>query len=363
MIRVIILVVVFSLHLNLLNAQETNATSLFVSVLDKNPVIESRQGIDDLIEFSKKAHVKTLFVQVYRANKAWFKTKAAADSSPYTKAQQSLKQDPLQYLINQAHANGIEVHAWLNLLSLSKNIEAPILKKYGTKILTTNKEPKQQLGDYLIDNQYFLEPTDPHVRQELLTIVADLIKGYPKLDGVQFDYIRYPDVHPYYGHSPFNRAKFKRAMHVKEIDDKDPRWHQWKRDRVTDLVKTLAEHSRATRPHIQVSTTGCVSYMRAMEEAFQDWPRWVNSGVIDFVTVMSYPPDLPAFEKNITEVKAHVKDLSKANIAVGAYKFLDKPASFKEQYDVCKALSLRGCSIFHYSNFIDHQELKDIVFK
>ena len=343
-------------------AQESPPLGLFVSMIEEPPVLSSRKGIDDLIQFATQAHVKVLFVQVYRANKSWFPSKVA-DSRIYKESLKSVGEDPLALLIQKAHAAGIEVHAWLNLLSLSKNTKAPILKKYGYGILTKNQEPKQSLKDYEIDYQYFLEPGDMRVRKVLSIMLGELLKKYPALDGVQFDYIRYPDVKPHYGYTAINMKRFKKAHPHQDIIEGSDIWKQWKKDQVTELLKMLVTKARKIHPHIHVSTTGCVSYSRAVEEAFQDWPFWINSGVVEFVTMMNYPLDVATFKQNNAGFKPKVSDFSKVHIALGAYKLIHLPQELEKQYNECRQSGAGGCSIFYYGSLLENPALKSFFLK
>ena len=116
---------------------------LFITVMQDTPVLTSREEIKKLIDFAKKEQIKILFVQVYRSNRAWFPSRIA-DSSPYRACLKSVSQDPFAFLIKEAHKEGIEVYAWLNMLSLGNNKDAVFLKKYGREILTKNLKPKKQ---------------------------------------------------------------------------------------------------------------------------------------------------------------------------------------------------------------------------
>ena len=223
-------------------------------------------------------------------------------------------------------------------------------------------QPKQGIEDYQIDNQYFLEPGDPRVGDEIANIVAELLKHYPTLDGLQFDYIRYPDVHPAYGYTPWNMKRFKKATGESKIIEGSKIWNDWKREQVTGLLKQLVAKTRAIRPKIHISTTGCVSYSRAMEEAFQDWPSWVNHNIVEFVTVMDYPIDIQEFKKHIADAQQRVYDLSKLNVAVGAYKLIDTPEVFTQQYSICRASGVGGCVVFHYGSLFGREALgRDLV--
>ena len=334
-----------------------NARGLFVSLIQDPPTLSSREAIIELVRFAKQARVKILFVQIYRANQAWFPSRVG-DSALYEAALKKLGEDPFAFLIKEAHDAGIEVHAWLNMLSLSTNANAPILKKYGTDILTRNLEEKKTLADYKIDSQYFLEPGDTRVRNELVAMVAEIVRTYPKLDGVQFDYIRYPDSHPRYGYTPINMERFKKSTGLKKIKEGSRAWNDWKRAQVTELLTLLIQKARSVRPSIQVSATGCMSYDRAFHEAFQDWPSWVNRGLVDFVTVMNYSADPAEYERWNGVAKSKVSGLKRLYLGVGAYKLVRLPDIFAKEWQSCEKSGAALCAVFHYGSILENAALE-----
>ncbi len=331
---------------------------LFVSVIQDPPVLSSRAEIGRLVDFAKKSGAQILFVQIYRANQAWFPSETA-DSKPYEQCLKSVSEDPFRLLIREAHSRGIEVHAWLNLLSLSANENAPLLKKYGTDILTRNTKPKKILADYKIDDQYFLEPGDWRVRKELSALVEEVLRAYPELDGIQFDYIRYPDKNPAYGHTKINVERFEKATGEHSPGEKSRAWKKWKRDQVTALLELLVKKTRSLRPNIQVSTTALVRYSRANLEAFQDWRLWLKRGLVNFVTLMCYSKEIPEFKKDISDAKKQMGDLKKVNIAVGAYALLDAPETFRRQWEICEESDSRACVVLHYGSFLENPVLTE----
>ncbi len=346
--------------LNQMQAQTVSKRGLFVSVIENSVVLTSREEMTRLIDFSRSARVDTLFVQVYRSGKAWFPSEHA-DSEPYNDAAKKVGEDPLALLIRLAHAQKIEVHAWVNMLSLSDNEKAPLLKKYGPEILTQKPGPKKKkLRDYKIDNQFFLEPADWRVREETSQIIEEIVKAYPELDGVQLDYIRYPDSHPFYGYSPESIARFKQMTGESDISESNLKWKDWRRRQVTELVEILKRRASAIHPGIQFTTTGCAPYSRAIHECFQDWPAWGSSGLANFVTVMTYPPDVETFEKYLKNLKEK-SSFEKVNIAIGAYKLTDKPDIFQKQFEVCEKAGARGCVVFYYGVLRDHPELAKVL--
>jgi uncharacterized lipoprotein YddW (UPF0748 family) len=343
-----------------LSNEKPQTLGLLVTSFGKPDVLFSRREISELITFAGKSQIKTLFVQIYKSNLAWFASNVA-DSSPYKAAVTAVGEDPFALLIREAHREGIEVYAWTNLLSLSNNKNAFLLKKYGPGILTRNKKSKKVIEDYKIDGQYFLEPGDLLVREELSKVVEEIVRAYPQLDGLLFDYIRYPDSDTNCGHTTTNVERFKKATGLAEIDDAGKDWRGWKRDQVTDLLKELVKKARTIRPKIQVATTGCLSYTRALYEAFQNWPMWVNSGLVDSVTAMDYSPDPEEYERRITEIKTKVKDFSKIDITVGAYKPATSLKSFQQEFKTCENSKAGACVLFYYASILQRPLLSKFI--
>ena len=324
---------------------------LLVTAFGNPDVLSSRREISKLITFAGRSRIKILFVQIYKSDLAWFGSNAA-DSSPYKAAVTAVGEDPFALLIREAHQAGIEVYAWGNILSFSKNKNAVLLKKYGPSILTRNRKAKKAIEDYQIDGKYFLEPGDLRVREELSKLVEEIVRTYPQLDGLLFDYIRYPDSDPNCGHTTANVERFRKATGLAEIDDRGKDWQDWKRDQVTDLLKELVKKARTIRPKIQVSATGCMPYARALYEASQDWPMWINSGIVDSVTVMNYSPDPGEYERWTRQIKTEVKDFGKINITVGAYKPETSFESFQREFKTCENSGAGACALFYYASIL-----------
>ena len=339
---------------------EVENRGLLVAQLGKPSSLSSRRRILKIVDTAKACKLNTIFIQVYRGNQAWFLSQTA-DSKPYRECLRGVGSDPLELLIKEAHAQGIKVYAWMNLLSLSENSQASIIKKYGTDILTRNLNEKKTLKDYKIDNQYFLEPGDLNVRRELSQLVEELIQTHPDMDGILFDYIRYPDTKPDYGYTLINMSRFKSAHPGVKIDKESPVWKNWKREQVNDLLKLLVERARALRPGIQAAATACAPYVRAYYEAYQDWPSWVNTNLVDFVLLMSYPANVKDFSQDVQEAKGKVKDTKKLLIALPAYKLKNSPEIFSREFQEAKRSKTGGYAVFHYDSLLESPALADTL--
>jgi uncharacterized lipoprotein YddW (UPF0748 family) len=130
---------------------------------------------------------------------------------------------------------------------------------------------------------------------------------------------------------------------------------------VAELLRELVEKSRTMRPGIGVAATGCAPYIRAYAEAFQDWPSWLNAGVVDFVTFMSYSPDAEEFERFVRDAKTKVSDFAKVMVGVPAYKLAVSPWVFARQLRFSRESGSGGFCVFHYGSLQDHPALARAV--
>ena len=99
--------------------------------------------------------------------------------------------DPLEYALILGDLLNIEIHAWVNTYLIWTSPKLPydkehILFKYPEWIDNTSQNNN-------LDNSIYLSPNHPEVNVYLYDIVEELIKEYPMLAGIHFDYVRHKD--------------------------------------------------------------------------------------------------------------------------------------------------------------------------
>ncbi|MGA9119799.1 MAG: family 10 glycosylhydrolase [Bacteroidota bacterium] len=161
----------------------------------------------------------------------------------------------LEKILPLAKAEGLEVHSWM--WSVPCNIE---------QVRTSHPEwfCVDRNGDSILDKTpyvpwyRFMCPSHPGVHEFIRTTVEELC-GYPALDGIHFDYIRYPDVilpvrlQPKYGltqdreepqfdycYCDLCRDDFLKqsGTDIRTVTDppSNGEWRQFRYDRITHLV-------------------------------------------------------------------------------------------------------------------------------
>ena len=93
--------------------------------------------------------------------------------------------DPLAFVIDECHKRAMECHAWLITFPVGSNRQ---IKKMGqTSVVSRHRSwCKQQSGEW------FLDPGNPEVEGYLKQLVHEIVSKYD-VDGIHFDYVRYPD--------------------------------------------------------------------------------------------------------------------------------------------------------------------------
>jgi uncharacterized lipoprotein YddW (UPF0748 family) len=281
-------------------------------------VLESPEKVDWLLADARALGVTDLFVQVYRGGRAWFPSQHA-DAGPYARVFRKGDSDALDVLIRRAHAEGLRVHAWVNVFHLASNPTAPILRDLGRRAAAVDQHGRSIL-DYPgfevppPDRRYYrmgtpgvwLDPGAPGVRDRLVATFRELVGRYPGLDGVHLDYIRYPDVLPFtpgarfgvglsFGYGEPSRARFLRetglVAPVGESLGNANRWDDWRRAEVTRTVGAISTGVRELAPQMRMSAAVISDRERAYLVDFQDWAGWLDAGLIDFAVPMLYTTD------------------------------------------------------------------------
>ncbi len=115
-----------------------------------------------------------------------------------------------------------------------------------------------------------------------------------EVDGLHFDYIRYPDRDKCYCDGCRSRFEQQTGKQVANwpADCYSGNLHdayaQWRCDQITRLVKAVHDEAKQVRPGIAISAAVFGAYPSCRESVAQDWPEWIKAGYLDFVCPMDY---------------------------------------------------------------------------
>ena len=190
--------------------------------------------------------------------------------------------DPLAFAIEECHKRGMELHAWIVTIPAGNNRQVKFLGKHSI-VRKNRKICKQHEG------AWYLDPGHPETADYLASIVREIVTRYD-VDGVHFDYIRYPE----------NARRFPdKDTHRKYGKGKDLK--QWRRENITSIVRRLHTEVKQLKPWVKVSSSPVGKYRdtsryssygwNAYETVHQDAQDWMKEGIHDALFPMMYFKD------------------------------------------------------------------------
>ena len=187
--------------------------------------------------------------------------------------------DPLAFAIEETHKRGMELHAWIVTVPAFKIENA---KKMGKRsLLKTHPELLKKHGD-----QYYLDPGLSGSSDYLTKLCKEIVTGYD-IDGIHFDYIRYPE----------NPESFADAATFKKYGNGQSK-RSWREGNITKMVRDAYEAVKAIKPWVRVSCSPVGKYndvsrysargWSARGAVYQDAQGWLREGIMDMLLPMMY---------------------------------------------------------------------------
>jgi uncharacterized lipoprotein YddW (UPF0748 family) len=200
--------------------------------------------------------------------------------------------DPLEYAVREAHRLGLELHAWLNTFPVWSGKKPPI-ETIPRSLYLAHPEwlVCDASGKPMALNEHYvnISPGIPEARRFVINVALDIADRYD-VDGVQFDYIRYPEDSPKlgYSHDSISVARFKSP----EGNPNRLAWGNWQREQVNQFVYSAYNAITELKPWVKVSASVVGKYSgtgwTAYGTVYQDVRRWMELGKMDFVVPMVY---------------------------------------------------------------------------
>ncbi len=278
----------------------------------------SPEAVDRAVDDAARAGFNALFAQVRGRCDAFYPS--ALSPRGALLAGQPAAFDPLARLVRRARVRGLQVHAWINVLlcaPLGQALpEGHVLRRHpGFAMMARTSAPAEAEGHYL-------SPSAPGVPEHLEAVVRELVRGYA-VDGLHLDYIRYPG--PDFDYSSAAIEGFARHRQAAGETPVPPAlaphaWAAYRRGAVTALASRLARAAREERPGIVVSAAVVPDEAQAVHHKYQDWPAWIEGGIVDAVSPMAYSADVRVFRRQLEAVVARTGRQGVVWAGVGAYR-------------------------------------------
>jgi uncharacterized lipoprotein YddW (UPF0748 family) len=342
----------------------------------------SEEAVKRMVDDAASAGINTLLVQVRGRADAFY----ASELEPRGEAMRGEAAfDPLSLVIELAHARGIAVHAWVNTHLVWGPSDLPrspdhvmnahpdwlaVPRELGKELLPIDPFDRRfvdALIGYARDNPGTVEgvyssPSHPEVRERVHAVWLDLATRYD-LDGIHYDYIRFPSGSYDYSIGALERfrlwvrnaltpARFEQleAAYVSDlyafVEGEPSLWADFRREQVTRLVERIHRDVKALKPRLTISAAVIADSELAFADRFQDWPSWLDRGLIDVAVPMAYTPDRDRFESLVRIARDAAGRDDRLWAGIGAY--MNSADGTMGMIDIARVEGAGGVVLFSY---------------
>jgi uncharacterized lipoprotein YddW (UPF0748 family) len=280
--------------------------------------------------------------------------------------------DPLKYFIKIAQSQGIEVHAWVNVLLSWSRPQKPRSEDhifnahpewfvYDDQGKAFRNMSMSQLNQRTVTG-YFVSPAHQEVANLIERYVEEIVTKY-EVQGIHLDYIRYPSRGS--GLGPAERSLFERIYYVDPLDlvedraamvekysesgveELEDRWVDFRAGLVTGLVRTVRNTIKRSGLDVQLSAAVVADPDTARVHYGQNWAGWLSEGLVDYVAIMNYTPHMDEF---VTVVQNAGKRCDPEKILVGVSTYNQSIEHSIREARFALASGFGGICFFSYND-------------
>jgi uncharacterized lipoprotein YddW (UPF0748 family) len=243
-----------------------------------------------ILNFYKALNFNAVVVQIRTAGDAFYNS-GISPWSRFLTGEEGLApetdQDPLKWLIREAHIRGFEFHAWLNPYRATFDLNTDVLSENHDYF----KHP-----DWMIKygKKYYYNPGLPGVQNHMVSVIEEVVANYD-IDAIHFDDYFYPYT---IKDEVFNDSTSFLSNNPSKLS-----LENWRRSNIDSLVKQTHEAIKKQKPWVQFgispfgvwknkSTDPKGSDTKAgqttYEDLYADPLLWMEKGWIDYLVPQIY---------------------------------------------------------------------------
>ncbi len=346
------------------------------------PTYFTRGEIEDVIESLEKAGINSIYLETYYHGKTIYPSKIMENYGFIKQYEDYLGFDPLKIWIEEAHKRGIKVNIWFQTFYVgNKSPETNPMYILAQRPDWANCQKKNANSDtisYSISehNGYFIDPANPEVQTFLYELINEIITEY-KPDGINLDYIRYPQTlssnfsnHDLssWGYTKFARNEFADLYGTDPLELKpyDALWNYWKYyrcNKVSDFVKKVSILCRANK--VELTAVIFPNRINAIDTKLQDWKNWSINNFVDGFTPLFLTCDDKTATNLIEEVLRNKSASTKLYAGLFVTFMNGSHTDLLKQIHVSRMYNLDGQILFDFAHLNDYyvENLTESVFK
>jgi uncharacterized lipoprotein YddW (UPF0748 family) len=205
--------------------------------------------------------------------------------------------DQIALCLAAAHKYGLQVHVWKVNWNLGHAAPAAFVE--------TLRHAGRLQANVRGQEEPWLCPSNPENQKLEIESMLEVARNYD-VDGLHFDYIRYPDSDHCF--CAGCRERFQRVAKTslpnwpRDVLAEGPlrqQWLDWRRTNITLVVRAVSEQAHAFKPNLKISAAVFTNWATDRDGVGQDWKLWCDRGWVDFVCPMDYTSSPGQFESMV----------------------------------------------------------------
>lgn len=343
--------------------------------------LTSPDSIRQMVAAAEAGGFNTLIVQVRGRGDAYY-SGTLEPRAPELAGKPSF--DPLATVLDDAHAAGLKVHAWVAVNLVSSSVTLPASRDHviyrapewlmvPRELAAEMKKIDLRSPAYVgrlarwtrshssIVEGLYTSPLHPAAQDHTAAVIGEIAANYA-VDGIHLDYVRFPNDD--FDYSPSAIEQFKASI-LPDLGDRDrreaaarsaldpaaypnlfpERWNDFRRSRLTSLVIKIRTAVKTARPGTLVSAAVVPDAQVAFDSRLQDWRGWIDQALVDVLCPMAYTAEAEVFQKQIAAARAYAGSRP-VWAGIGAYQM--SPAQTLGHIAVANRLGAAGIILFSY---------------
>jgi uncharacterized lipoprotein YddW (UPF0748 family) len=347
--------------------------------------LASAESIKQMVVAADAGGFNTLLVQVRGRGDAYYAGTLEPRASELAAKPDF---DPLATVIEQAHAKGLKVHAWVAVNLVSSSVSLPASRDHvvyrAPEWLMVPRELAAEMKKIDLRSPAYLgrlarwtraqsskveglytSPLHPAAQDHTAAVLGEIAGKYA-VDGIHLDYIRYPNDDFDYSAAAMEQFKLAVLRDLTETERRDAaerealdpaaypnlfpeRWSEFRRARLTSLVIKIRTAVKTARPDAVFSAAVLPDAQEAFDRRLQDWRGWLDRSLLDVLCPMAYTSDPAIFQKQIADVRAYAGSRP-VWAGIGAYQLT--PAQTLSNIAAARKLGAAGIILFSYESLV-----------
>ncbi len=346
------------------------------------PTYHNIEEIQSVLDRIAAAGINNVFLETYYHGQTIFPSRTMSEYGFIKQNPEYAGFDPLKIWIVEAHRRGIKVHVWFESFYVgNKPPENNPLYILAQKPEWANYQKRNANSDtipYSISehNGYFIDPANPEVQKFLCDLISEIINRY-KPDGINLDYIRYPQsLAPTFsnydmsnwGYTKFAREDFMRMYGKDPVDISidEPLWYHWKLYRAGKVTEFVSKVGKLARDNdIQITAVIFPNIQMAYDTKLQDWKTWSYNDYVDGFTPLLLTCDDNTAMNLMGNVLRNKAPATKLYAGLFVTFMNGANSDLIKQIHAARKYGLSGLIIFDYAHLNDNyvSTLTQSIFK